>query len=186
MVGTSWLVTQLTSLYDPTQYHAFLWQDGVMTDLNDLPIVAGSGWILTAATAINDNGDIVGTGLLDGQVRGFLLTASLAQPPSPTPVPPTAQAEPPLAMASADVTRGRVALTVNFSSSGSQDPDGSIAAYSWDFGDGSLLASEANPSHVYTEPGSYIAMLTVTDDQGLTASAQVDIRARRWKGGWKR
>ncbi|HUT39717.1 MAG TPA: PKD domain-containing protein [Gammaproteobacteria bacterium] len=181
VVGTSWLVTQLTSLYDPTQYHAFLWENGAITDLNDL-ITPGSGWILTAATAINDEGGIVGTGLVDGQVHGFLLMSSQAQPPSPPPV----QAEPPLAMASADVTSGRVALTVNFSSSGSSDPDGSIAAYSWDFGDSSPLASEANPTHVYTVPGTYIAMLTVTDDQGLTASAQVDISARKWKGGWKR
>ncbi len=75
VVGSSWLVTQLTSLYDPTQYHAFLWEDGQMADLNELSIVVGSDWILTAATAINDNGDIVGSGLReDGQVHGFLLT----------------------------------------------------------------------------------------------------------------
>lgn len=73
VVGSSWLVTQLTSLYDPTQYHAFIWENGVMTDLNDL-IPPESGWILTSATAINENGDIVGTGIFDGQVHGFLLT----------------------------------------------------------------------------------------------------------------
>ena len=61
-----------------------------------------------------------------------------------------------------------------------------LSAIAWNFGDGSLIASEANPSHVYTVPGSYTAVLTVTDDQGLTASAQVDITARRSKGGWKR
>jgi len=176
VVGTSWLVTQLTSLYDPTQYHAFLWQNGAMTDLNTL-IAPDSGWILTAATAINDNGDIVGSGLLDGQVHGFLLTTGEAPPP------PAAQE--PIAMASADVTAGKVPLTVNFSSAGSYDPDGSIASYSWDFGDGSVAVNAANPSHDYTAPGTYIAVLTVTDGQGLTATAQVEITARKSQGKGK-
>ena len=173
VVGTSWLVTRLTSLYDPTLYHAFLWEGGAMTDLNAL-ISANSGWLLTAATAINDQGDIVGTGLLNGQVHGFLLTTDQMPPPDPS--------EPPVAVASADVTAGKVPLTVNFSSAGSHDPDGAIAGRAWDFGDGSTVASEANPSHDYTEPGTYIAVLTVTDDQGLTATAQVEIKARKSKG----
>ena len=174
VVGTSWLVTQLTSLYDPTKYHAFLWEDGVMTDLNTL-IAADSGWILTTASAINDNGGIVGSGLLNGQVHGFLLTTGQTPPPPPA-------AEPPIAMASADVTAGKVPLTVKFSSAGSHDPDGSIAGYAWDFGDGSAIASDANTSHEYTVPGTYFALLTVTDDQGLTATAQLKITARKSKG----
>lgn len=44
-----------------------------MKNLNAL-IPADSGWALTAATAINDAGQIVGTGILDGQTRAFLLT----------------------------------------------------------------------------------------------------------------
>ena len=41
--------------------HAFLYERGTMTDLNSrLP--AGSGWVLEAATAINDSGEIVGWG----------------------------------------------------------------------------------------------------------------------------
>jgi probable HAF family extracellular repeat protein len=76
VVGTSWLATVYTSLNDPTQHHAFLWDEtNGMSDLNDA-LPAGSGWTLTAATAINDNGDIVGIGLLDGQVHGFLLSTS--------------------------------------------------------------------------------------------------------------
>ena len=173
VVGTSWLVTQLTSLYDPTQYHAFLWEDGGLTDLNTL-IAADSGWILTAATAINENGDIVGSGLLNGQVHGFLLTTGQT-PPAPA-------AEAPIATASADVTAGKVPLSVNFSSAGSYDPDGTIAGYTWDFGDGSAVANEANPSHEYTAPGTFIAVLTVTDGQGLTATAQVGITARKSRG----
>jgi len=177
VVGTSWLVTQLTSVYDPTQYHAFLWENGALTDLNTL-LPAGSGWILTAATAINNHGDIVGTGLLNGQVHGFLLTSGQIQPPSPT--------EPPVAMASADVTSGRAPLQVNFSSAGSYDPDGPLAAYAWDFGDNNPEVTEANPAHVYTDPGNYIAVLTVTDGQGQTASAQIGIQVHKAKGGGRK
>lgn len=53
-------------------YHAFLWdQSGGIVDLNDS---APTGWVFTAATAINDNGDIVGYGTFNGTPHGFLLT----------------------------------------------------------------------------------------------------------------
>jgi probable HAF family extracellular repeat protein len=55
------------------QNHGFLWQDGTMSDLNDL-IPAGSGWTLYVAWAINNAGQIVGTGSLNGQTHAFLLT----------------------------------------------------------------------------------------------------------------
>jgi probable HAF family extracellular repeat protein len=46
-------------------YHAFLYSDGVMRDLNSL-IPANSGFELTSAAAINDNGNIVGYGYNQG------------------------------------------------------------------------------------------------------------------------
>jgi probable HAF family extracellular repeat protein len=51
--------------------HAFLWQDGVMTDLNAL-IPADSGWILGTAQGINDDQQIVGWGPHNGQTHGFI------------------------------------------------------------------------------------------------------------------
>ncbi len=56
-------------------YHAFVWdgQNG-MRDLNNL-IPGGSGWTLTRATDINDDGTITGWGTNgSGNVRAFLLT----------------------------------------------------------------------------------------------------------------
>jgi hypothetical protein len=53
--------------------HAILIDDGKVIDLNDR-IPAGSGWELLFATGINERGQIAGTGFLNGQVRGFLLT----------------------------------------------------------------------------------------------------------------
>lgn len=76
----------------------------------------------------------------------------------------------PTAAISASVTSGTVPLTVAFSSTGSSDPDGSITAYFWDFGDGTN-STAANPSKTYTSVGTFTAKLTVTDDRNGTASA---------------
>ncbi|MFQ5463688.1 MAG: DUF3466 family protein [Phycisphaerae bacterium] len=54
--------------------HAMIWDDvDGMRDLNDL-IPPEAGWSLSLARDINDVGQIVGMGLLGGQVRGYLLT----------------------------------------------------------------------------------------------------------------
>jgi len=54
--------------------HAFVWSQSTgMLDLNNL-IPANSGWLLIQATAINDQGQIVGFGTLNGQSEAFLLT----------------------------------------------------------------------------------------------------------------
>jgi probable HAF family extracellular repeat protein len=52
---------------------AVYWRDGQIEDLNDL-ISPDSGWLLTNATSIDDAGDIVGYGTLDGVDTPFLLT----------------------------------------------------------------------------------------------------------------
>ncbi len=57
----------------------------------------------------------------------------------------------------------------SFDGTESFDPDGSIASYSWDFGDGGS-ASIASPSHVYTQAGQYNATLTVTDNDSAPGS----------------
>ncbi|MCC6361578.1 MAG: hypothetical protein IT450_22820 [Phycisphaerales bacterium] len=51
---------------------AFVWQDGLMTDLNTA-IPANLGWRLDAAYAINNAGRIVGVGRYQGFPRAFLL-----------------------------------------------------------------------------------------------------------------
>lgn len=58
---------------------------------------------------------------------------------------------------------------VSFSSNGSTDPDGSIATYTWTFGDGTSRTG-ASPTHTYANGGTYTVQLTVTDDRGATAT----------------
>ncbi len=67
--------------------------------------------------------------------------------------------------------------TVYFNST-STDSDGSIASWSWEFGDGST-ATGAEVTHSYSDDGSYTVNLTVADDDGAsdTASETVTVGA---------
>ena len=81
-------------------------------------------------------------------------------------------------MLTADKTDGGVPLTVNFSSAGSLDQDpGDSIRYEWDFGDGSPISEEANPTHTYTKAGQYTAVLSVIDSTGKTPSTSTTITA---------
>ncbi len=58
------------------------------------------------------------------------------------------------------------------------DPDGSIASYEWDFGDGARSSGTGTPgtvSHTYTDSGTYRVTLTVTDDDGAKATYAVPV-----------
>lgn len=89
-------------------------------------------------------------------------------PAEPT-APPTPSNEPP--HADFDVHCDHLVCTFQDKS---QDDDGTIVSRQWDFGDGSGSA-EQNPTHTYSEQGRYNVHLTVTDDDG--ASATKDRRA---------
>ena len=62
-------------------FHAFIYQGGIMTDLNTL-IDPASGWHLTEALAINNAGQIVGYGTFNGQQTGFVLELAAIPEPS--------------------------------------------------------------------------------------------------------
>jgi chitodextrinase len=71
------------------------------------------------------------------------------------------------ASASADPKSGPAPLSVNFSgrATGGIPP----YAYKWSFGDGQTSSSQ-NPSHTYSAPGNFTAILTVKDSQNATAT----------------
>ena len=77
----------------------------------------------------------------------------------------------PEAKASASPADGVAPLKVQFSTS-------TKLRCKWEFGDGSS-SSERNPVHIYKEPGLYTAVLTVTDEQGLSSSIPISIAADR-------
>lgn len=61
-----------------------------------------------------------------------------------------------------------------FDGTASADPDGTIAAYAWDFGDTST-GTGATPSHTYNTDGAFTATLTVTDDEGAAGTATAGV-----------
>jgi len=54
-------------------------------------------------------------------------------------------------------------------------PREEIVDYEWDFGDGSEAFHGFNAAHVYQEPGSYVASLTVTSEFGWTSTDTLTI-----------
>jgi len=107
----------------------------------------------TGTLTVTDNGGLSSTDTV---------TITVTPPPN----------KPPVAVAAATPSSGYAPLTVGFSGSGSSDPDGTIAAYAWNFGDGSTSASR-DPLHTYNAVGTFTATLTVTDNQGATNSKSV-------------
>lgn len=82
--------------------------------------------------------------------------------------------QPPNAVITTSLTKGKAPLVVQFDGAESSDPDGVLASYAWDFGD-SGSAANVSATHTYQSVGTFVAKLTVTDDQGATASASVTI-----------
>lgn len=62
-----------------------------------------------------------------------------------------------------------VATACTLDASNSNDPDGNITHYGWNFGDGGSSAAKV-VEHGYAQAGSYVITLTVTDDAAATAS----------------
>lgn len=80
----------------------------------------------------------------------------------------TGGAPPPNVAPTASFTYSCSGLTCTFTD-GSTDSDGTIAAWSWNFGDAGTSAAQ-NPSHTYAAGGSYAVTLTVTDNGGATGN----------------
>ena len=88
--------------------------------------------------------------------------------------PPTPPQQGPQAVLNASTDQGSAPLTVTFDATGSQDSDGQITAYDWDFGDG-ISASGAQVTHTFTQDGTYVVILMVTNDEGEMATARQTI-----------
>ena len=142
---------------------ATLWLDEEPFDLNDL-IPNNSGWTLLEARAVNEQGQIVGTGVLQGQERAFLLT-------------PVGNAAPTAADDAIDVESGSdvvLALVDN-----DYDADGdALRVVRWTrprlgtltrSDDPSALVYRASPGTHGTDQFEYV----VTDAYGGTATASV-------------
>jgi PKD repeat protein len=109
----------------------------------------------------------LGDDAASGQADEIRLGASYA---CAAPDPTVAVNQPPNAAFSIAPPTGTAPLTVTFDGTASSDPDGSIAAYTWDFGDGSPAATGAVVNHTFTATGILQVTLTVADAAGLQHS----------------
>lgn len=129
-------------------------------------VVDGVGSTNDPTTGYTDYGSIGRYGL-----AGSWPAATVTPPPPPpvvTNIPPVAST------AGSTPLTGVAPLSVRLVGSASTDPDGSIVAYRWEFGDGSAAATTAIATHAYAA-GTYVARLSVTDNSGATTSATVQV-----------
>ncbi len=80
----------------------------------------------------------------------------------------------PVASFTADPAGGPPPLAVDFDATASADPGGSIESYAWSFGDGED-GTGPTVRHTYDRQGSFVAVLTVTDNEGNAATAAMRI-----------
>ncbi|HIC90874.1 MAG TPA: PKD domain-containing protein, partial [Syntrophaceae bacterium] len=83
---------------------------------------------------------------------------------------------PPVANFTFSLSSPEIGQKISFNASSSYDPDGYITNYQWDFGDGNLTTTDQPIiEHTYSSAGNYTVTLTVTDDDGLSASISKQI-----------
>jgi len=84
---------------------------------------------------------------------------------------------PPLAEANGPYTAmmGKGLALVNFDATGSQDADGTITKYEWNFGDGSTPGIGQKVTYGYKNTGKYVVILTVTDNCNATAEDTTEV-----------
>jgi microbial collagenase len=71
-----------------------------------------------------------------------------------------------------DIQNPVVGERITFDAGASEDQDGNIEKYLWNFGDEGTSELE-KPTHVYSTSGDYIVRLTVTDDHGISSSNSI-------------
>ena len=131
-----------------------------------LPVFGPRGTPPTPADPFALDGSIA-----DVAVYPAALAADRVAAHAGTATPPPANQPP-----TASFTSSCTDLTCSVDGSGSRDADGTIASYSWDFGDGGT-ASGATASHTYAAGGTYPVRLTVRDEGAATGSSTASVTA---------
>lgn len=123
--------------------------------------------IFTSAEDLGDPGYdfFYGHGLINA-------AAALANLPNTPPPEPTLNQLPSVKISGP--AEGQVGTELTFDGSLSNDPDGQIVDWQWDFGDGTTGAGQL-VKHTYNQPGDFTVSLQVKDNQGGSAVANTTI-----------
>lgn len=169
----------------------FEWSASYEFDLNQSPIdnydfdgdgnqdlvAASFGEALDGVAVLLNNGD--GTFRLDNIYPGTNTDPNVYRYLNAVTAPPyvpKANVEP-LAVLDADSYEATVGEAIEFDGGQSDDEDGEIVSYVWDFGDNTpgTEGGAAKETHVFNEADTYDVTLTVIDDKGATATAQAEV-----------
>ncbi|MFN3346307.1 MAG: PKD domain-containing protein [Candidatus Bipolaricaulaceae bacterium] len=82
---------------------------------------------------------------------------------------------PPIPVVQVRPAQGEAPLFVQASAQGSYDPDGTISAVYWDFGDGSPVREGWEVVHRYDEEGSFRVTVRVVDHRGLATVVRIPV-----------
>lgn len=173
--GTLYVATRLSNSVSVFRINA----DGSLTMIQNAPTGAGNNGKGVALTPDGKRLYVANNTAPAGTVSGFNVTPAgtlTAIPGTPwatggnapdlesiaiTPNQPPAASFTPQARA--------VGQASSFNGSSSSDIDGTVARFDWDFGDGTSLPNGGpTPAHVYSQPGTYLVALRLTDDEGCS------------------
>ena len=151
------------------------------------PNTATIGSASSASTTVS--GMVAGTYVFSLKVTddgGLSGSATVSVIVNPATVPPPPVNQPPVANAGPD-QHLTGATSADLDGSASYDPDGTIVSYSWMMYSGAagvsiLNANTAKPTLVGLKPSIYTLQLTVTDNDGATASASVHVYVQDGSG----
>ena len=153
-------------------YHWDFGVSGTASDLAETEYTFTVPGVYTVVLTVRDDLGNIGEAAVDIEV-----TAN-NQPPSVNPYTSTP-------------AQGPAPLSVSFMANAG-DLNGDILSYFWDFGDG-VNSSEENPSHTFTEPGSYTVSVEVSDGEFTTrgllyvsVESTLSIQVSEAEMGWER
>jgi regulation of enolase protein 1 (concanavalin A-like superfamily)/type 1 glutamine amidotransferase len=135
----------------------------------------GSTWTAMADTVTNtmENPDF-GLFTLGVQIADRVVGFEYFKVDGSTGCPPQEEENnaPTVSAVSATPSTGFAPLPVDFAVTASDEDDDELT-YSWDFGDGSAASTAEDPSHTYTQAGTYNAKVTVSDGEDETTRTVV-------------
>jgi probable HAF family extracellular repeat protein len=157
--------------------HAFLKESGQpMIDLNTL-IPADSGWTITSASAINNNGQIAANGYQDGGGQHALLLT-----PTSSDIPPPDDTEAPSPPTIASPQNNSYDTDGSFSVSGSAEAGNTVELFEGTTSKGTTKADSSSGAWSIAlsgvSEGSHTYTAKATDAAGLTSSASNSVSVK--------